>query len=263
MATHAGIQNAVQASVESLSPSEDYTPHVQVGEPPKKAKRIHEGTFLSTPVAHPLAAAVRKKGGSEELGHPDVVAQKVAEKSNENLPSGISAYACCGFVNFARSRGMEGSSCARKSESGEVAQESTKSKEAKGERPPKKFEMEVETSWAEFREDEYQLWQEYQAKVHGDEEALLSRENFSTFLVETPLQHEAPEGSNSIGLGSFHQRYTVNGELLAVGVIDVLPDYLSSKYLFWNPSYARLSLGTYSAIQEAQLAAKLGLVRSK
>ncbi|KAJ0914633.1 putative arginyltransferase [Helianthus annuus] len=54
----------------------------------------------------------------------------------------------------------------------------------------------------------------------------------------------------SCGFGSFHQQYLVNGKLVAVGVIDILPKCLSSKYLFWDPDFAFLSLGKYSALQE-------------
>jgi arginine-tRNA-protein transferase len=38
--------------------------------------------------------------------------------------------------------------------------------------------------------------------------------------------------------------------LIAVGVIDVLPRALSSKYLFWDPDFALLSLGKLASIQE-------------
>ena len=36
--------------------------------------------------------------------------------------------------------------------------------------------------------------------------------------------------------GSFHHQYRVDGRLVAVGVVDVLPKCLSSKYFFWEPS---------------------------
>lgn len=38
--------------------------------------------------------------------------------------------------------------------------------------------------------------------------------------------------------------------LVAVGVIDVLPRCLSSKYFFWDPDLAHLSLGKVSAMKE-------------
>ena len=54
------------------------------------------------------------------------------------------------------------------------------------------------------------------------------------------------------GFGSFHQRYLVDGKLVAVGVVDVLPYCLSSKYFFWEPSMAALALGKLSALREIE-----------
>ncbi|KAH9277526.1 Arginyl-tRNA--protein transferase 1 [Echinococcus granulosus] len=36
----------------------------------------------------------------------------------------------------------------------------------------------------------------------------------------------------------------------AVGVVDLLPGYLSSVYFFFDPQYTCLNLGTYSALRE-------------
>lgn len=40
------------------------------------------------------------------------------------------------------------------------------------------------------------------------------------------------------------------GQLAAVGVVDVLPQYLSSVYLFWDPDLPHLALGKLSALWE-------------
>ena len=42
------------------------------------------------------------------------------------------------------------------------------------------------------------------------------------------------------------------GKLIAVGVLDVLPHALSSKYFFWDSDYAALSPGKFSALKEAE-----------
>ena len=39
---------------------------------------------------------------------------------------------------------------------------------------------------------------------------------------------------------------------MAVGVLDVLPRALSSKYFFWDSAYAALSPGKFSALKEAE-----------
>ena len=55
-----------------------------------------------------------------------------------------------------------------------------------------------------------------------------------------------------LGYGSFHMHYRIGGKLVGVGVVDVLPSGLSSKYFFWDPEYRALNLGTLSALFEVE-----------
>jgi arginine-tRNA-protein transferase len=92
-----------------------------------------------------------------------------------------------------------------------------------------------------------------QIAVHNDKPEEVKESSYCRFLVDTPLIYVAPEDDGSTptcGFGSFHQQYRIDGKLVAVGVIDILPNCLSSKYLFWDPDLAFLSLGKYSALQE-------------
>ena len=65
------------------------------------------------------------------------------------------------------------------------------------------------------------------------------------------LQEEYREGGSPAGFGSFHQQYWLDGKLIAVGVIDILPSCVSSVYLYYDPDYFFLSPGTYSALRSA------------
>lgn len=53
--------------------------------------------------------------------------------------------------------------------------------------------------------------------------------------------------------------YIIDGELVGVDLIDVLDDGISSIYCYYDPDYARLSLGTYSLLYQIQLAQILEL----
>lgn len=53
----------------------------------------------------------------------------------------------------------------------------------------------------------------------------------------------------SYDYGAYHQWYLLDGKLIAVGVIDILPGCISSKYLFYDPDYNFLSMGTYTALR--------------
>ena len=90
--------------------------------------------------------------------------------------------------------------------------------------------------------------------------------NFHRFLCETPLPLVQPDGSddqrfqidaegydNHIPIGSYHQQYRIDGVLIAVGVVDVLPHCLSSVYAFYDPDLSRhLELGKYTALREIE-----------
>jgi len=52
--------------------------------------------------------------------------------------------------------------------------------------------------------------------------------------------------------------YHVDGRLVGVGMVDEMPDSLSSTYFFFDPDFKKLSLGVYSALCEISLAMQLG-----
>eukprot|EP00850_Spirogloea_muscicola_P000763 SM000003S11008 [mRNA] locus=s3:289211:293970:+ [translate_table: standard] len=120
---------------------------------------------------------------------------------------------------------------------------------------PQYKELAVTMARSSFIEEEYKLYKKYQVAVHNDNPRKVTPTSYRAFLVDSPLipiqQLEDGSGPSS-GFGSFHQQYRFDGRLVAVGVVDVLPKCLSSKYLFWDPDFAFLSLGKYSALQEIE-----------
>ncbi len=52
--------------------------------------------------------------------------------------------------------------------------------------------------------------------------------------------------------------YSIGGRLAGVGLVDELPDSVSSTYFYFDPEFAGLSLGVYSALCELSLALQLG-----
>ncbi|KAF6265845.1 arginine-tRNA-protein transferase [Scenedesmus sp. NREL 46B-D3] len=120
----------------------------------------------------------------------------------------------------------------------------------------------------QFIQEEFELYCRYQIQQHYDAPADLTPSRYKNFLVDTPLMPvPAPAaaaaaggaaaagvrgGAPPCGYGSFHQQYWLDGKLVAVGVVDVLPRCLSSKYFFWDPDHAWLSLGRYGALREIE-----------
>ncbi|KAF2319075.1 hypothetical protein GH714_013100 [Hevea brasiliensis] len=63
--------------------------------------------------------------------------------------------------------------------------------------------------------------------VHNDTPDHVTEISYRRFLVDTPLVPVPPSGDGRVppcGFGSFHQQYVVDGKLIAVGVIDILPN---------------------------------------
>lgn len=113
--------------------------------------------------------------------------------------------------------------------------------------------FELHLNMSSFDPEEYALYRKYQIEVHNDTPDDMSENLYTRFLVDTPLMYIPSSGDGTVppcGFGSFHQQYIIDGRLVAVGVIEILPKCLSSKYLFWDPDLAFLSLGKYSALQE-------------
>ena len=63
------------------------------------------------------------------------------------------------------------------------------------------------------------------------------------------------------GAGDFGKEvlYIKDQKLIGVDLIDIMKDGISSIYFFYDPNYARLSLGTYSLIYQIELAKILEL----
>ncbi|KAL9054668.1 MAG: hypothetical protein Q9162_004034 [Coniocarpon cinnabarinum] len=141
-----------------------------------------------------------------------------------------------------------------------------------------KYQVTLETD--EFTEEKYRLFEKYQREVHRDES---SRSGFKRFLCSSPVTRETrtiavPTGRQASGqinggttslsdqsshhfqqkLGSFHQLHRLNGELIAMSVLDLLPHAVSAVYFIYDPEYSRFSLGKVSALREATLALEGG-----
>ncbi|XP_050443106.1 arginyl-tRNA--protein transferase 1 isoform X2 [Adelges cooleyi] len=106
-------------------------------------------------------------------------------------------------------------------------------------------------------ESEYAVYKLYQTCVHGDTDDQCTRQQFIRFLVDSPLKFENTDVADHPGYGSFHQQYWLGNKLIAVGVIDILPKCVSSVYLFYDPDYYHLVLGTYSSLREICLVRQL------
>ncbi|KAJ0661652.1 putative arginyltransferase [Helianthus annuus] len=203
-------------------------------------------------ISFQIAAALRRQAQKNVGTGKDssLVAEMLSNGlTNSALAIGLSVKACNGHINFY-------------STETQIQADATVGRPAishgSSSNNPEKFQvkrqnLEIRLKRSTFDREEYELYRKYQIKVHNDTPDHVTESSYTEFLIDSPLIFVQPNGDDTVpscGFGSFHQQYLVNGKLIAVGVIDILPKCLSSKYLFWDPDFAFLSLGKYSALQE-------------
>ena len=101
--------------------------------------------------------------------------------------------------------------------------------------------LDMELEEAVYTEEKYALFKAYQRTIHSDD---TTRSGFKRFLCESPFP-------------SKHQMYRLDGKLIAMGVLDILPGCVSSVYFMYDPEYSKLSLGRLGACREIELAQSL------
>ncbi|EST08139.1 Arginine-tRNA-protein transferase, N-terminal [Kalmanozyma brasiliensis GHG001] len=146
-------------------------------------------------------------------------------------------------------------------------------------------QLQVRLALAISSDEKYQLFRKYQGKVHGEaEEKISSEQGFLRFLVDTSLALTWPSTGlpltpsqethwrarsldpadlpEELPYGCYHQEYRLDDKLIAVGVLDVLPNCVSSVYVFYDPEYNDWQLGKVSALQEIALTKRLGRLKA-
>lgn len=250
------INSAVLTCIEQGEyPNEIQFPKASVKSvaPKKKKLQAEEAQDLvyTSNISFQIAAALRrvhKNVGTEK--DPKSVAEMLSTHLKNPASSiGLSVKACNGHVNFY--------STETQTQADVTAARPALSKGSGSNNPEKLYvkrqNLEIRLKRSTFDPEEYELYRKYQIKVHNDTPDRVTESSYKRFLIDSPLIFVQSNGDGSVppcGFGSFHQQYLVNGKLVAVGVIDILPKCLSSKYLFWDPDLAFLSLGKYSALQE-------------
>lgn len=137
-----------------------------------------------------------------------------------------------------------------------------------------------------LRNEEHTIMVEYQKTIHKERLREWTMARFCDFLVVSPIITERLRNFKFIkksgdtdddtyskytcdtpsddfivlvppdsptAYGTFHCTYHLDGELIAAGVMDVLPKCFTTVYFFYNPKYKFLKLGIYSALIEISM----------
>lgn len=107
-----------------------------------------------------------------------------------------------------------------------------------------------------FTEEKFALFANYQRHVHKEGDEDISRTGFKRFLCGSPIKRRTE--SDGKRLGSYHQCYRLDGRLVAMAVLDLLPHAVSAVYFIYHSDVEKWSFGKLSALREAALAHEQG-----
>lgn len=111
----------------------------------------------------------------------------------------------------------------------------------------KNQDIQISIRPAEFEQQHYDLYIDYQKHKHADGN----------------MQHSTPDEYlqflSSRWCDTRFVEFRLQQTLIAVAVVDFLPDALSAVYTFFHPDYAYLSPGTYAVLWQIQHAQQLNL----
>ncbi|KAI6809805.1 arginine-tRNA-protein transferase-like protein 1 [Hortaea werneckii] len=108
----------------------------------------------------------------------------------------------------------------------------------------------------DFTEEKFALFDNYQRHVHHEGDDDISKAGFKRFLCSSPLHRHNSNGSKP--LGSWHHCYRLDGRLIAMSVLDLLPHAVSGVYFLYHSDVEKWSFGKLSALREAALALERG-----
>jgi len=97
----------------------------------------------------------------------------------------------------------------------------------------------------------FALYSKYCFAIHDKSKE--KKDGYKRFLCEQALEFSTlTNAQQKLELGCYHQKYYLEGKLVAVGVIDVLPECISSVYFFYDPDYKDVSFGILGSLKEIE-----------
>ena len=108
----------------------------------------------------------------------------------------------------------------------------------------------VEICRSHFSKEAFDLYNDYNIKKFED--SIVTEYSYCEHVVNTPTTHQVIDG---IEYGTFHHLYRLDGKLVAVEVVDVIPKGMVSVYMWYdvNKEIAKYSFGVYSVLNDIEI----------
>jgi len=115
-------------------------------------------------------------------------------------------------------------------------------------------------------DEKFNIYIKYQKIIHKDKESDLSKSRYkqswgtSNLLSNSEFDFENLKGTltkEQLNLlpkkfGTYDLVHKINGKIVAVGIIDIMPQSISSVYMYYDTDYSFLNIGVFTAIKEIE-----------
>ena len=110
-------------------------------------------------------------------------------------------------------------------------------------------------------DERFLLYQKYQLKVHKE---MATVQSYNNFIGISPVIKKEIKLPNDLCIKTKHPElypkhygmhnliHRIDGKIIAVTVIDILPNYFESLYCYYDPDFSFLDLGIVTAIREIE-----------
>jgi len=120
------------------------------------------------------------------------------------------------------------------------------------------YTLEIEPN-SKYSEEKFLVYKKYQMAIHKDKEIDLTPDRYINSWGSSNLSkgkkfsfiNSNPLHPNQLGTWDLIHR--IDGRIMAVGVLDILPTSVSSVYLYYDPEFSFLNPGVFTAIREIEL----------
>ena len=101
-------------------------------------------------------------------------------------------------------------------------------------------------------EQAYRIYDKFQRVVHPGKIRFNSSYEFKWGFMNTPL--ETPPDRY---MGTYHMHYYLDGELIMISILDILPQYFVSIYFIYDPDIRFMTPGIFTCLQELELVQRI------
>jgi arginine-tRNA-protein transferase len=125
-----------------------------------------------------------------------------------------------------------------------------------------KYTLELEPV-SKYSYEKFEVYKKYQKIIHKDKDSDITKSRYLDSWGSSCLNSKKEFKSDQIlypkSYGTYDMIHRIDGKIIAVGILDILPTSISSVYLYYDPDYSFLNFGVLSAIREIEFTKHLRL----